>query len=230
MELQHLNLKIFAEESSKDIPLDAYIPIFHSWIQSQNQRQRRVEGEALRSPIDSFSLAQGPEPVEGLPVEGATQAPVIEMVLDVADYAHVPQGPGVMLIGHHANISMDETEGRLGLLYNRKVKEEGSDEEKIQRILKWAFAHAKRLQAESVLDGKLKFKPGSLQWMVNDRLLAPHNEENAQILERALKKVLEIFYGKVPMKFSRHPDLRERLTLDVEVTGNFGIEDILQKL
>ena len=30
------------------------------------------------APIDSFSLAQGPEPVEGLPLEGATQAPKIE--------------------------------------------------------------------------------------------------------------------------------------------------------
>ncbi len=35
------------------------------------------EGEAPSAPIDSFSLAQGPEPVEGLPREGATQAPLI---------------------------------------------------------------------------------------------------------------------------------------------------------
>ncbi|GEM_PF-373071 len=44
-----------------------------------------VEGEAPSAPIDSFSLAQGPEPVEGLPVEGATRAPVIEEMLEIID-------------------------------------------------------------------------------------------------------------------------------------------------
>ena len=43
-----------------------------------------------------------------------------EMLIDVAEYRHVPAGPGVMLIGHEANYSFDERENRLGLLYNRK--------------------------------------------------------------------------------------------------------------
>ncbi len=43
-----------------------------------------------------------------------------ELLIDVADYRHVPNGPGVMLIGHEANYSLDMTKGRLGLLYNRK--------------------------------------------------------------------------------------------------------------
>jgi len=43
-----------------------------------------------------------------------------EMLIDVADYRHVPNGPGVMLIGHEANYSLDSAKGRLGLLYSRK--------------------------------------------------------------------------------------------------------------
>src|SRR5229473_5672560 len=43
-----------------------------------------------------------------------------EMLIDVADYRHVPDGPGVMLIGHEASYSLDNTKGRLGLLYSRK--------------------------------------------------------------------------------------------------------------
>lgn len=191
MDLQHLNLKIFTEESAKQIPLDTYIPIFHSWIQKK-----------------------------------VTE----EMILDVADYAHVPQGPGVMLIGHQANISMDEIEGRLGLLYNRKVKEEGSNEEKIKRLFKWAFNHAKRLQEESSLDEKLKFTAHSFQLIVNDRLLAANNEENGKILESELKKLIQELYGKAPVKIIRHADPRERLILDVSIDGNFSLEDILQKL
>ena len=157
MNLQHLNVKIFTEKSAEEIPMESYIPIFHSWIQKK-----------------------------------VTE----EMLLDVADYAHVPEGPGVMLIGHHANVSMDEVEGRLGLLYNRKVKEEGTNAEKLKRVLRWAYGHAKRLENEASVKGKLKFKAGSLQVTVNDRLLGENNELNAKILESELEKLIAEIFAK----------------------------------
>ena len=43
-----------------------------------------------------------------------------ELMIDVANYAHVPKGPGVALIGHGNDYFIDEGEGRLGLLYSRK--------------------------------------------------------------------------------------------------------------
>ena len=43
-----------------------------------------------------------------------------ELTIDVANYRHVPQGPGVVLIGHGSDYFMDEGEGRPGLLHNRK--------------------------------------------------------------------------------------------------------------
>ena len=48
-----------------------------------------------------------------------------ELLIDVADYSHVPAGPGVMVIGHEANYSVDNRENRLGLLYNRRAALEG---------------------------------------------------------------------------------------------------------
>src|ERR1051325_6327411 len=43
------------------------------------------------------------------------------MLVDVADYGHLPQSPGVMLVAHEADYAMDSMEGPLGLLYNRKT-------------------------------------------------------------------------------------------------------------
>jgi hypothetical protein len=43
-----------------------------------------------------------------------------ELMIDVASYQPVPQGPGVVLIGHGADYVFDEGEGRPGLLHNRK--------------------------------------------------------------------------------------------------------------
>ena len=39
---------------------------------------------------------------------------------DVADYSHMQAGPGVVLVFHEANVSMDNAGNRLGLLYNQK--------------------------------------------------------------------------------------------------------------
>ncbi|MBW1832016.1 MAG: hypothetical protein JRJ10_10020, partial [Deltaproteobacteria bacterium] len=35
-----------------------------------------------------------------------------ELLIDVADYAHVPQGPGVVLIGHQSDYYLDVADNR----------------------------------------------------------------------------------------------------------------------
>ena len=42
------------------------------------------------------------------------------LLIDVADYKHVPEGPGILLIGHEGDYSIDMAKGRPGLLYSRK--------------------------------------------------------------------------------------------------------------
>src|SRR5262245_37868989 len=42
------------------------------------------------------------------------------LLIDVADYKHVPQGPGLLLIGHEGDYAIDESDGRLGLRYTLK--------------------------------------------------------------------------------------------------------------
>jgi hypothetical protein len=39
-----------------------------------------------------------------------------ELLIDVADYSHVHQGPGVILVGHRAMYGIDRTDGRPGFL------------------------------------------------------------------------------------------------------------------
>src|ERR1700716_4440222 len=68
-----------------------------------------------------------------------------EMLIDVADYRHVPNGPGVMLIAHEANYSLDNTKGRLGLLYSRK-QAGGAAQENLKQAFDAAIAACQRLQ------------------------------------------------------------------------------------
>ncbi|MBF0492161.1 MAG: hypothetical protein HQM15_05220 [Deltaproteobacteria bacterium] len=191
MSLQHLNIKIFTDENSKQIPLGTYLPIFHRWIQNKVTK---------------------------------------EMLIDVADYAHVPAGPGVMLIGHQANISMDNIGSRLGLLYNRKVADEGTNEALLRKTLKAALTHALRLQEDAAVKGKLEFLGNDLQFIVNDRLLAPNTKENLKILQRDLAAVLDLLFGDKNYSFETAQDSRERLNVEVKAKNKVQLQDLIQKI
>ena len=101
-----------------------------------------------------------------------------ELLIDVAEYSHVPAGPGVMLIAHEANYSFDNRENRPGLLYNRKKADEGTFQQKVEQAHKSALAACDRLEKETTL----KFDRNKLEVFVNDRMLAPNNEETEQAL------------------------------------------------
>ena len=57
------------------------------------------------------------------------------MLIDVTEYTHVYQGPGLLLIAHEANYSLDEMDGKRGLLYNQKRAPKKSAEEHLKTCL-----------------------------------------------------------------------------------------------
>ena len=96
-----------------------------------------------------------------------------ELLIDVAEYSHVPAGPGVMLIALEANYSLDNRENRPGLLYNRKKSDEGTFQSKLEQAHEAALAACDRLEKET----SAKFDRNNLEVFINDRLLAPNEEE-----------------------------------------------------
>jgi len=111
------------------------------------------------------------------------------LLIDVADYAMVPAGPGVMLIGHHANISLDNRQNRVGMLYNRKTVMEGSFIDKIRHSYQTALMAAMRLAEEPEFVGKIAFDESDVEVFVNDRLLAPNTQETWDMLRDDIARV-----------------------------------------
>jgi hypothetical protein len=95
-----------------------------------------------------------------------------ELLVDVANYAHVPKGPGVGIVGHEADYFVDLSEDRPGLLYSRK-RQPPPPEERIQDTFRHALHAARMLEQEKALAGKLRFRTNELLFRINDRLLAP---------------------------------------------------------
>jgi hypothetical protein len=111
-----------------------------------------------------------------------------EMLIDVADYRHVSAGPGVLLIGHEANYSFDDRESRLGLLYNRKAVLDGTFQSRLAQAHGAALEACKRLEQEAPFRGKLRFDRNAIEVFINDRLLAPNNEDTWKALRPELEK------------------------------------------
>jgi len=124
-----------------------------------------------------------------------------EMLIDVAEYRHVPAGPGVLLIGHEANYSFDNRENRLGLLYNRKAAVDGTFQTRLALAHRAAMEACDRLQSEPEFRGKLKFDRGALELAINDRLLAP----NEATTWEALKPELEKFFPGFTLQRTGEP-------------------------
>lgn len=149
-----------------------------------------------------------------------------DLLIDVADYLHVHHGPGIVLIGHEANYSLDNVAGRLGLLYNRKAQLDGSTQDKFIQAARSALTAARRLEQEQ----RIKFAGGELQLIINDRLPAPNTLETFAALEVDLKTLFDRLYKGRDYELSQKPDPRERFTVNVKADAGFGVEALLQNL
>jgi hypothetical protein len=135
------------------------------------------------------------------------------LLIDVADYAHVPQGPGVLLIAHEFDVSLDEAGGRLGVLFNRKEAWEGAPLDALRSAYAFASDVARRLEAEPEFAGSLRIRGDQVQVILNDRLLYPNTEETLE----AHRGEFDAFFGEVfggsPYTLERNPDPRARFGL-----------------
>ena len=149
-----------------------------------------------------------------------------ELLIDVADYLHVHNGPGIMLIGYEADYSLDNRAGRLGLLYNRKAQLEGTPQEKLAQAVRAALTAAQILEKEN----GLKFIGSEVQLIVNDRLLVPNTAETYAALEAELNAFFDRLYAGVTYALTHQPDPRERFTVSVKTEASFDVDTLLKNL
>jgi hypothetical protein len=130
-------------------------------------------------------------------------------LIDVHDYSHVANGPGILLVAHEANFSMDQEGGRLGLFYYRKRELAGTVEENLKTVLDTALLACQLLETEPKLN-RIKFKTDEILVIANDRLLVPNEAESRTMFETVIASTL----GAVELA-PQAEDSRERLAFMV---------------
>lgn len=153
-----------------------------------------------------------------------------ELLLDIADYQHVPDGPGVVLIGFDGDYSVDQTDHRLGVRYNRKTPLEGSNQDRLMQAARAALAAAQRLEADSRLDGKLRISGEEIEISFNDRLLVPNTDETRKSAEPELKSFLQKLFRGADFSLSYPTDHRKLFGVTARAPRAFTSADLLANL
>jgi len=153
-----------------------------------------------------------------------------ELLIDVADYTHVPAGPGIVLIGHEGNYSVDNTGNRLGVRYNRKAALDGSNQDRLSQAACAALIACKRLETEPRLGGKFRFNGQEIEIFINDRLIAPNTAATRQAIDPDFHVFSrKLFRGK-EYSISYGEDPRSLFTAYVKTAEPFSVADLLEAL
>ncbi len=117
------------------------------------------------------------------------------LLIDVADYTHLVDGPSVLLVAHEANYALDDTGGRPGLCYTRKQPLEGTFGERLAVAAAALISAARRLEQDTarMTGGGITFPGSEIEFAVNDRLAAPRAPDT----ETALREELAAFGGRL---------------------------------
>ena len=112
------------------------------------------------------------------------------LLIDIADYRHVPDGPSVILVGHEADIAIDHGDGRPGLAYIRKRDWPDAEGEadalraRIQTALTWLVRAAAELE--------LPTEPGEFQVWFQDRLFTRQPDLEPALAEAVRHEIADL--------------------------------------
>jgi hypothetical protein len=154
-----------------------------------------------------------------------------ELMIDVANYAHVPKGPGVVLIGDACDYFIDETDGRLGLLHNRKRHAPALDE-------RLADAFRRTLHAASLLEtdatlaslgAKVRFRTNELLFRINDRLAAPNSDATFAEVKPELEALCTKLYAG-PVDLTRAGDAKGLFAVKIVSAAKADLATMLARI
>jgi len=154
-----------------------------------------------------------------------------ELLIDVADYGHVPQGPGVLLVGHYSDYGMDLSDDKLGLLYTRKRKPEDTLQKQLRVSFQKALAACRLIETEPTFTEKLKFRTDEVEVRFVDRLQFPNKPETLALIRDDLQAILAEVYGDARFSFAQvSNDPRMAFTVGVRVETPVEVAALLEQL
>lgn len=150
------------------------------------------------------------------------------LLIDVADYSHVPEGPGVILVSHEGVYSLDETNGRRGLTYCARFPPLDTLDGCLRWSLRAAVLACRAL--EQHLAGRLRFGGDELEVFANDRLAAPNDERGVAVLLPEIEALMDEIYPGTPCSTTREADTQQRLSFSVRAARPVPFAELAERV
>ena len=144
------------------------------------------------------------------------------LLIDVADYSHILDGPGVILISHEGHFSLDQESQQPGIMYMRKTEIAGSFNERFNMVLSTVIKAANRL-SDININKQVDFKPNLFRFIANDRLYAENTADNQDLYKQKIQNSLDGKYPDHQFKFRDFSDENERLAFTVNFSNDIDI-------
>ena len=150
--------------------------------------------------------------------------------VDLADYAHMAKGQGILLVGKQGSFSLDLTDPGPGLLYVGKKDFQGPVAGRVLEAMRRCLALAVPFVAEPEYPAGLKLQPGSWELTINDRLDFPNTDETDRQLGADIRSALDRVFGSGSYTAEREPDPERRYSYSVRAEWPAGVKDLLEKV
>ena len=149
------------------------------------------------------------------------------MAIDVAEYDHVPDGPGTVLVTLEANLYLDHLDRRPGLSYQRKQPLPGPFADRLATVFRYTLEAAARLEQHP----GLRFRTDEITVRIADRLLAPNTPETFESVRRDLEAfTLKLFGPKSPLELTHNPAPNKLFEVTIKSATAATVGDLLTRL
>lgn len=129
-----------------------------------------------------------------------------QVMIDVADYRHVPEGPGVMIVCHAGHLAMDERGGDVGLEWGRKRDAFVDPREGLEVVTRELLQAAEALEGDA--ERPVGFRGDRLEVRLLSRLAGPNTSETLAAFGPALDALSAKLWPGQAVTVAHHADPR----------------------
>ena len=117
--------------------------------------------------------------------------------VDLADYAHMPSGPGILIAGKRDRFAIDLNPPGPGLLTSTRAGLEGTLEDRFREAFRRARELSRSVLAEPEFPAGFAVSAEGWEIYINDRLALPNSEASDALVRPALAAALGVAPGAI---------------------------------
>ena len=151
------------------------------------------------------------------------------LLIDVADYSHVPEGPGIVLIGHDVDYSIDQNAGRTGILTLRKRIVEGNLADLLDDTVRKCLLAVKAVQEDGSTG--TSFSTSEIQVQLVDRLASPNTDAGYASFQTEFEGLAARLFGAdASTERADASEPRRPLAVDLRAANPEDLDTLLARL